>query len=435
MSEPRKQWLLKVIAGPHQGAEISLDEGKALVGSDDACDVVLHDIMIAPQHLELEFARNGTSAAPLGGRVFLNGKRVKDARQTVPDFAFISIGGSHLVVGPQDGKWPLLSPADVPELEKDAPEPPKTEEASATTPVAPSEIKALEVLPTPARRRAAWVGVICGCFILVAWLIGWHYFVRDYSKDKLPPTRPVEIARAALKELGVAERIKLEESAGKVNATGYVNTDAKQREVQAMLRECVPGILIRVWSLEKVVGSARSLLAAQKVPLLVSSLQDGEVKVSGMMATPEEWERVRQLLMSEIPGLSGIDDQVRINPVKAQAVPVAVRQAAPQLTAAVAALPVPVQPAAPVIEVSDATVLTITSNSDGLGWMRTNTGNVYFMGAQLPVGGIVTAITKDGVSVLDNGKKRELRRGERLGGDQGLQTIASPTQLPTGPIP
>jgi type III secretion system YscD/HrpQ family protein len=434
MSEPRKQWLLKVIAGPHQGAEISLDEGKALVGSDDACDVVLHDIMIAPQHLELEFGRSGTVAAPLGGRVFLNGKRIKDARQAAPDFAFISIGGSHLVVGPQDGKWPLLSPADVPELEKDAPEPAQAPESTAVTPVAPSEVKASEALPTPARRRAAWFGVICGCVILVAWLIGWQQFVSDFSK-KAPATPPLEMARAVLKELGVADRIKLEETGNKVNATGYVDTDAKQREVQTMLRECVPGILIRVWSLEKVVASARSLLSAQKVPLLVSSLQDGEVKVTGTLPSPEEWDRVRQLLLSEIPGISGIDDHVRITP-KAQPVTIAAKPSALQ---PIAATPAPLPPVAapPVmtIDVSDTTVLTITSNSDGLGWMRTSIGSVYFMGAQLPVGGTVTAITKDGVSIMENGKKRELRRGERLGGVQGLQTIVNPTQLPTGPIP
>jgi hypothetical protein len=35
MSNPRQQWLLKVIAGPHQGAEISLHAGKTLIGSDD----------------------------------------------------------------------------------------------------------------------------------------------------------------------------------------------------------------------------------------------------------------------------------------------------------------------------------------------------------------------------------------------------------------
>lgn len=120
MSTSRKQWLLKVIAGPHQGAEIGLYAGKTLVGSDDECDVVLHDILVAPQHLELELTDSGITAAPLGGRVYANGKRIRDARQSVADFGFLSIGGTHLVVGPAEGKWPLLSAADVPELEKEA---------------------------------------------------------------------------------------------------------------------------------------------------------------------------------------------------------------------------------------------------------------------------------------------------------------------------
>lgn len=439
MSEARKQWLLKVIAGPHQGAEISLDEGKALVGSDDACDVVLHDVMIAPQHLELEFSRNDIVAAPLGGRVFLNGKRIKESRQKVPDFAFISIGGSHLVIGPQESKWPLLSPADVPDLEKEVPEAAKetTEPAAETSVASTQETKAEDSEISPAKRRSAWFGVILGCIMLVGWLIAWKTMMSERNAlHSAPELTIVEQAREALRISGVEKRIELEESAGRLSATGYVDTDAKQREVHAALRQVDPGIRMRVWSLEKVLSSTRTHLLNLKAPLMATSLQEGELKITGVLQSQDDWDRIRQSLLTEIPGLSGIEDQVRIEP-NAQVLPVKAKSTSP--TPAVAAEtsePKPVvvevapEPVAdPVSDHEDTTVAAINASSDGLGWMKISTGSVYFKGGQLPLGGTIVDIKKDSVGVMHEGKKRDIKRGERLYNNASLQTVATPAPL------
>lgn len=436
MSEARKQWLLKVIAGPHQGAEISLDEGKALVGSDDACDVVLHDVMIAPQHLELEFSRNDIVAAPLGGRVFLNGKRIKESRQKVPDFAFISIGGSHLVIGPQDGKWPLLSPADVPDLEKEVPEAAKetSEPAAETTAAAAQEKKVEDAEISPAKRRSAWFGVILGCIMLVGWLIAWKTMMSERNPlNAAPELTAVEQAREVLRVSGVEKRIEVEESAGRLSATGYVDTDAKQREVHAALRQVDPGIRMRVWSLEKVLSSTRTHLLNLKAPLMATSLQEGELKITGVLQSQDDWDRIRQSLLTEIPGLSGIDDQVRIE-ATAQVLPVKTKSNPAESVPVSESKPVVVEVASepvvePVTDHEDTTVAAISASSDGLGWMKISTGSVYFRGGQLPLGGTVVEIKKDSVGVMHDGKKRDIRRGEKLYNSASLQTVSTPAPL------
>src|SRR5687768_7650645 len=111
-------WLLKIISGPHQGAEVALRPGRLVVGSHAECDLVLHDVLVAPQHFALTLENGRVSVEPLEGRVYANGKRLS-AASPVPEFGFVTVGTTHLVLGPGAARWPLLSPADVPELEKE----------------------------------------------------------------------------------------------------------------------------------------------------------------------------------------------------------------------------------------------------------------------------------------------------------------------------
>lgn len=439
-STSRKQWLLKVVSGPHQGAEMALNAGKTLIGSDDECDVVLHDVLVAPQHVEIELADSGMTAAPLGGRVFIGGKRVRDSRQKVTDFAFVSIGGSHFVLGPAAGAWPLLSAADVPELEKEAePKPeappaeePKAEEAKpAETPGATRPLK--QAAPS---RLAPTLGIAAGLVLL----LGWAYVYYDLKFDRPPqpaelgsaPTKstPVERARAILEDLGVVGSIKVEDVGGRLIATGYVDTEGKQRELQATFREEVPGMRTKIYSLEKIASSARSLIDNERLPLLVSSMAEGKLKVSGALSSADPWIRMRQTLMREVPGISGIEDAVEITAPRPPAVQAAV--------AAIQAAVVPVTPQAPVappkpvvyqpptpdpqtdyvitedtIDTVEATVATIRpEDSTGLAYVRLSTGGVYFNGARLPYGGTVARIETDTVTVVEKGVTRLLHQGD-----------------------
>lgn len=336
MSSPRKQWLLKVIAGPNQGAEIGLYAGKTLIGSDGECDVVLHDVMVATQHLELELSETGPMvAAPLGGRVYTNGKRIREARQNIPDFGFVSIGGTHLVIGPADGQWPLLSPADVPELEKEAPPPPEPEPAAAPsaaaptpdgprpvdTPAAGSGAAAPAPAAAPSSKFGPVVGVAAGLLLLAGWGIVYKDLVTGGSKDtpvvELPDDeKPAARAQAVVEDFGALGSVKVEEVGGRVSVSGYVDTEAKQREMQVAFRDAVPGIRTKIYSLEKIAASARSLLDARRLPLTVTSLSEGKIKVSGNLPSSEPWLQMRQSLLREVPGLSGIEDAVEIDALR-----------------------------------------------------------------------------------------------------------------------
>ncbi|MGV3659977.1 MAG: type III secretion system inner membrane ring subunit SctD [Prosthecobacter sp.] len=429
-STPRKQWLLKVISGPHQGAEMALTAGKTLIGSDDQCDIVLHDVLVAPQHVEIELADSGMTAAPLGGRVFIAGKRVRDARQKVADFSFVSIGGSHLIIGPATGIWPLLSGADVPELEKEGepqPEAPPAEGAQEDPVVTAAPA-------SPARRHApSRLAPMLGITAGVVLLLGWAYVYYDLKVDHQPPavshvSKPVERAQAILEDMGVVGSIKIEDASGRLMATGYVDTESKQRELQAAFREEVPGMRTKIYSLEKIASSARSLMDNERLPLLVSSMAEGKLKISGTLSSADPWIRMRQTLLREVPGISGIEDGVEITAPRPPAVQAAIATiqtaVVPETAAMTPPKPVIYQPPTPdpqtdyvitqdTIDTVEATVATIRpDDATGLAYVRLSTGGVYFSGARLPYGGTVDRIESGTVTVVEKGVTRVLHQGD-----------------------
>lgn len=462
MSLPQQQWLLKVIGGPHQGAEIGLYAGKTLVGSDDECDVVLHDVLVAPQHVELDLSTTGIIAAPLGGRVFINGKRVREARQPLPAFAFLSIGGSHLVLGPAGQTWPLLSAADLPDLEKESEADPKAVESTPVTSLTTGETTESTLKPIAsegkitsespdisrsASRAGPVLGIVAGIILLVGWVVVYKDFFAEGGKTK--PAKggqisenhdadlPITRVEAVIKELGLVDSILVEEAAGRLTASGYVDTESKQRELQAALRATVPGLRTKIYSLEKIASTARSLIEAQRLPLTASSLSEGKLRISGKLTSADPWIRMKQTLLAEVPGLSEVQDDVEIeapqppapNKLFISRVPVIENSSVspPVITPVPSPVIAPSAPTQPVmvpehateglitqdtIDTPEATIASIRPSGEGLGYIRLNTGGVYFTGARLPYGGTIDKIEADSVTIIERGQTRKLQQGD-----------------------
>ena len=58
-------YLLKIVQGPHAGAEIALVEGSVTFGSSDACDIVLADSSLPAEAFALETSDAGVSLKEL----------------------------------------------------------------------------------------------------------------------------------------------------------------------------------------------------------------------------------------------------------------------------------------------------------------------------------------------------------------------------------
>lgn len=148
-------------------------------------------------------------------------------------------------------------------------------------------------------------------------LLGWAVIYTGLSggggKSDVVEETPAERARAVVEEMGAVGSIQVEESAGgRVLVSGYVDTESRQRELQTAFREAVPGTRIKIYSLEKIASTARALIDLRQLPLTVSSLSEGKLKIAGKLPSADPWILMRQSLLREVPGISGIEDSVEI---------------------------------------------------------------------------------------------------------------------------
>jgi len=110
-NEPAVTYVLRILSGPHEGAEVTLQEQGIMLGKSDACDVILVDETLLDQHASFA-CKNGTvTCTPAeGARVSVNGTAIT-AATTVQAFQPIVCGATLLAVGPNNVVWPEISTA------------------------------------------------------------------------------------------------------------------------------------------------------------------------------------------------------------------------------------------------------------------------------------------------------------------------------------
>ncbi len=160
------RFLLKVIGGPNNGAEFSMNPGHTyLIGTDPAsCDIVFHDTSVSRQHARVYIndekniaiedlkSRNGT---------LVDGKTI-DARTPLSANSVVTVCTSSFVIYDREGNMqtiisPLL-PQIVKSLQKDEEEKPTAAPAEALPPLKKEKPLGAFIL----------IAIITGLFVLVA---------------------------------------------------------------------------------------------------------------------------------------------------------------------------------------------------------------------------------------------------------------------------
>lgn len=420
-------WILKIISGPHQGAEVTLLPGRLVAGTDAECDLMLHDVLVAPRHFALTLQNDAITLEPLEGPVFSNGKRVA-APALVPAFGFVTAGTTHLVLGPAHARWPLISIADVPVPEKEplpVAAPPSNTSAAGTTETAPDP-KAPKPPTRDQRRRALWTAGIGGV-LLIAWLVLWFLWTPHSTIVAGASVR--ERAERTLRSHPEATGIKLEQQGERLVATGYVATDALQRTLTTALRDDAPEVTARIWSTQRMIETARSVIAERAIDLTVAPADPGELTIKGVVRSREEWTRARQQILAEVPGLQ------RLNDTGVVATPPPTRKRVAPAATAIVASPIP-PAAAPNAE--PVSILALHELGAGQGWVRLSDGAVLFRGARLPDGGRISAIQDGKVFIEKAGTQVELSVGAEISGalrpPVSTEVAAGTAATPAAPV-
>lgn len=106
-----KGYVLRILSGPHMGAEVPLPQDKKLLlGKGENCDVVLKDDKLADQHALFSFQEDHFVCAPgENAEITIDGEVIQEAK-ALKNFAAIVCGTTLMSIGPNDVVWPNIQP-------------------------------------------------------------------------------------------------------------------------------------------------------------------------------------------------------------------------------------------------------------------------------------------------------------------------------------
>ena len=318
----KRLWTMKILSGVHVGAEVTLMEEEAVLGSDDDCDFVLEDDGLAGRHVSLLAAESGVRLAVLdaGHPVRVDGQPIEGSI-LLESFQVVTIGGLSLAVGPAGQSWPQIDLPSIRADEADAPEP----NAVATDTSSPDGQELPEAESTrlrdegvdkaaerPSRRTTgaaiagAAVFVIAGGFWLLA--------------PKEPATKHADPAEATRQIEEIASRYGavVQVSAGEtpdapVSVTGNVE---KNRDLRGFLDE-LAGTNVRATvhlvSSEELVEYVNAILeqslnrdGRNMVEALPIAHAPGELVISGYVEKKASLKETRELLARDVKESRGL---------------------------------------------------------------------------------------------------------------------------------
>jgi type III secretion protein D len=340
--EPR---LLRVLSGPHFGAEMSLASGRYGIGTAEDCDIVFSDRALAGHHAFLTLSDGAVSIEPGEGSVIVDGAEL-DHSVALSNFKPVRIGSTVLAIGPGNAPWPEI---DLSNLEAEPPSsarngddagadgdqpndqnaPDQTPEpaandrsAAATTPAAAAPAAA-PAAATLGRVRGGlhgrWqvVAVVAVAAVLVLSALGGFgfYVMNAASDDAVDQTAEKPTSRKRVEKivekLGLGGRLTVTgapAAGGKgVVVQGYVDTETQRRELVSALRALQSGVQIRVWSTALLKASLEDALAGMRLDIAVSEVEDGKVVLTGVLPGSITEEELSQRLRSDVSGITSID--------------------------------------------------------------------------------------------------------------------------------
>lgn len=328
-------YILKVLSGPHLGAEVQLAAGDYRLGRDDSCDIVLSDRSLSGQHALFAISAEGVRVQNLAGEVRLDHQAHQDAARLLPFFTVIGLGTTHVAVGPEAATWPELVPPAQP-----AAQPPQRVEAPASSAAPPAEsvvaapepmagegrslsLSTASGMPVGRDRRSSlrrWAARAAALLLLLAMVGGFaanrdgllaHRAIEPEVEAEAQPPSPREIITAMLRQDEMARGVQVtEDRRGRLVVEGHVDSTAEQDALTEKLKQAPEPVQIRIVAGDQMVGMARDTLAALGYDLDVSYAGDGTLKLAGYVPEASDLQRAVDIVQRDVAGLDGIRNDV-----------------------------------------------------------------------------------------------------------------------------
>ncbi|MDR2769257.1 MAG: type III secretion system inner membrane ring subunit SctD [Puniceicoccales bacterium] len=309
---PAGQLVLRVLSGPHMGAEIDLQEIAIVIGKEAACDVVLIDPALNDQHVKV-FVKNSQINLEIlnNAPVTVEGTNVTGTT-VLQNFQAIVIGSTLLSIGPNNVTWPTISADKKPTQETvtiSQNEPtPQQDIPSATPP--PTETTAVD--NTSKIKKYAIAGSVSLAVLLIV-------IVTLFASKK--SDEPDKLATAVSKHskntiLNILQKnhvnnnnITLEDKQNAYELTVYVETNAQKQNLQKALSH-IPFKKLRIYSQENLILQAQEVLKKFKTLSVSKTAELNSIAIQGYLYAIDNLPNVKNQLFADIVGLKSIQTTI-----------------------------------------------------------------------------------------------------------------------------
>lgn len=231
------RWLLKVIGGPNNGAEFSMQTNSSyVIGTDpNVCDIVFHDTSVSRQHARVTVSpddslliedlksRNGTlvEGEPLTGK------------RTLPPNIIVNLGTTSFVVFDREGEMQTIISPLMPSIVKTLKEETKKADEAADPALAaaaapmPEAVKP-ETHPTTTLGAFILIGILTGLFVIVG--IGTSTLFKSEPVEVAQPVDAIEALDAALAPFP-SVKYTFNKNTGQLLLVGHVLTSSDRSQL------------------------------------------------------------------------------------------------------------------------------------------------------------------------------------------------------------
>ncbi|MGH1541706.1 MAG: type III secretion system inner membrane ring subunit SctD [Arenicella sp.] len=293
-------YVLKVLSGPHLGAELILSEGSYSIGKSDDCDLIFQDEMIRDNHARLRVHKSGLVITQLTEQpLLIEGEPThKDTPQQLQEYQLITLGGTRMAIGRSGKGWEQVDK--------------KLVLLAANGPLEHVVIALDNWLKKYFNRDSLDPNKVYITLALLVFMILALWLLSGPEKGYIPLSSDEQLTKVndvLLQEKATDVNVSKGET-GAIVLSGYTETELQISLINRQLTQNNISVELHLISAEYLADSFKDLAASLGFKqLVVDHAESGHISVSGYVSDWGQWQQSKVLLNRDIAGLQSIDDQ------------------------------------------------------------------------------------------------------------------------------
>ncbi|MBF0103130.1 MAG: FHA domain-containing protein [Desulfobacterales bacterium] len=323
MSSEQKTYVLKILSGPHLGAEIELRESSYIIGQSEECDLILTDLTVAEKHLKINIAKDKLSVTALDAPVFIAGKKLDNGKDIpLALFQAVAIGSTYFAIGIIGHSWPDIQfPATfVLNEEKSTKEElvNKPTDHDQTIPVpdqpdeAPADDDNTSLKPNNRKKN-----MILLSFLLIFSLL-LLFFQQRHTEEPLAVIEPQQNHTDELKDRIIKILAKLDlkdikliqDKNNQWLLQGYVAQGNDLKTLHTELSYLPEQIKTQIWVDEELAKICQEVLLNLGNNLKAASIGQGKIIIKGIVDDKKQMDRALAEIKQDVAGITQLENQI-----------------------------------------------------------------------------------------------------------------------------